>query len=276
MAPPTFLGGEPAAMPAQFWDSATGEENLVVAVAPPVSVRAVSARLPRATSRFVCVEAAQPELSVAALDVKPVAFIGPESAVVALCTRPGPIRFAIAVGSSTEPRTLAARLAATNPDILVTALPSTLSAEETVQKAAAFVADAVEAMGVWAALYGSRNVVGLDGIANLRDFGGYPTRDGKRVRRGVMYRSADLSPAPESSFHALHWELGVSHIHDLRSNPELAKKPYDVPEKLALGGKVIRYHTPVNKEEDYSPEALALRFGLYVGISEHRIQFICS
>lgn len=80
----------------------------------------------------------------------------------------------------------------------------------------------------------------------------------------LLFIFNSLSPAPEQSLHALYWNLGIQHIHDLRSHPELQKKPYSIPEKLASDGKVVRYHTPVNAEEDYSPEALAQRFGLYV------------
>jgi protein-tyrosine phosphatase len=34
----------------------------------------------------------------------------------------------------------------------------------------------------------------LSGIANLRDLGGVDTRNGRRVRRGMVYRSAMLDP----------------------------------------------------------------------------------
>ena len=80
-----------------------------------------------------------------------------------------------------------------------------------------------------------------------------------------IHPSISLSPAPDASFHELHWTLGITHIHDLRSIPEITRAPYTLPEKLNTQGKMTRYHTPVNREEDYSPEALAERFGLYVG-----------
>lgn len=56
--------------------------------------------------------------------------------------------------------------------------------------------------------------VHLEGAANTRDAGGYPTRDGDFVRRGMIYRSgklARLSPAGADAFRA----LGVKTVIDL-------------------------------------------------------------
>lgn len=67
----------------------------------------------------------------------------------------------------------------------------------------------------------------LQGADNFRDIGGigvgYPTTDGKHVRRGVVYRSnaLTLTPADVSTLESLH----ISSIIDLRTPSEIAQKP---------------------------------------------------
>lgn len=60
---------------------------------------------------------------------------------------------------------------------------------------------------------------------NFRDVAGpgHPTRDGRRVRRGVFYRSNELqlTDADTASLAA----LGIRTIHDLRSAEEVAEHP---------------------------------------------------
>ena len=43
----------------------------------------------------------------------------------------------------------------------------------------------------------------LNGLPNFRDFGGYATRDGRRVRRGVLYRSQAFAGATEQDLEYL-------------------------------------------------------------------------
>jgi protein-tyrosine phosphatase len=56
----------------------------------------------------------------------------------------------------------------------------------------------------------------LEGAANTRDAGGYATADGRRVRRGMVYRSATLAgltPAGVETFR----KLGIQSVLDLRN-----------------------------------------------------------
>jgi protein-tyrosine phosphatase len=39
---------------------------------------------------------------------------------------------------------------------------------------------------------GSGANIPIASVPNLRDLGGWPTRDGERVRRGLLYRATDL------------------------------------------------------------------------------------
>jgi protein-tyrosine phosphatase len=59
----------------------------------------------------------------------------------------------------------------------------------------------------------------LNGLPNFRDFGGYATRDGRRVRQGVLYRSQAFAGATEEDLEYLAG-LGIRLVCDLRSELE--------------------------------------------------------
>jgi protein-tyrosine phosphatase len=56
----------------------------------------------------------------------------------------------------------------------------------------------------------------LRGLPNFRDFGGHPTRDGGRVREGVLYRSQAFAGATEQDLEYLS-RLDIRLVCDLRS-----------------------------------------------------------
>ena len=64
--------------------------------------------------------------------------------------------------------------------------------------------------------------VPLQGSANFRDIGGYPTAAGGRVRRGVVFRSGSLDELSEDDVPVLR-SLGVCAVADLRREPERAE-----------------------------------------------------
>lgn len=63
-------------------------------------------------------------------------------------------------------------------------------------------------------------------LANLRDAGGLPVQSGDKraVRRGILYRAADPSFVTVEELAFLHGELGITHIYDLRSEPEFERQ----------------------------------------------------
>jgi protein-tyrosine phosphatase len=65
--------------------------------------------------------------------------------------------------------------------------------------------------------------------ANLRDVGGWSTGDGRRVRSGVVYRSAQLSRLHGEDLTAFA-DLGVRTVFDLRTAGEVAHQPDVLPE----------------------------------------------
>ena len=68
------------------------------------------------------------------------------------------------------------------------------------------------------------HTIALQGASNLRDLGGWPTRDGGRVRRGHVYRSAALHALTPQDIAAL-CALGVKHVVDFRGEAERARWP---------------------------------------------------
>ncbi|KAK3311521.1 protein-tyrosine phosphatase-like protein [Chaetomium strumarium] len=100
------------------------------------------------------------------------------------------------------------------------------------------------------------------GLANLRDAGGYAiaSQPRKAVKRGVLFRSADLTELGGEGIGTLQ-RLGITHVFDLRSVVELAKSGEQSPRELWQSASHV--FVPVFLDKDYSPEALALRFRNY-------------
>ncbi|WP_068070515.1 tyrosine-protein phosphatase [Novosphingobium lentum] len=64
----------------------------------------------------------------------------------------------------------------------------------------------------------------LVGGCNLRDIGGYPTADGRRVRHGVLYRSGVLTYLTPADHEAIA-PAGIRTIIDLRRDDEITVEP---------------------------------------------------
>jgi len=69
---------------------------------------------------------------------------------------------------------------------------------------------------------------GLEGAPNFRDFGGYPTRDGGRVRWGSLYRSGQLSRLSDRDLDLLA-SLELDLVCDLRREDEQESEPSRLP-----------------------------------------------
>jgi protein-tyrosine phosphatase len=64
----------------------------------------------------------------------------------------------------------------------------------------------------------------MTGIENFRDFGGYPLPGGRKVRSGILFRSAALHrAAPEAA--TAFGKAGITHVIDLRSPAEREQQP---------------------------------------------------
>jgi protein-tyrosine phosphatase len=71
-------------------------------------------------------------------------------------------------------------------------------------------------------------LIPLASPTNLRDFGGYLTLDGRRVRTGLLYRSAALDRLTDADAGELA-QLPIRTVYDLRSSAEREQHPDRVP-----------------------------------------------
>ncbi len=63
--------------------------------------------------------------------------------------------------------------------------------------------------------------IDLDGLVNMRDLGGLPTRDGGRTASGRLIRSDNLQDLTDADVQRLVDELGVTDVVDLRTETEV-------------------------------------------------------
>lgn len=67
-------------------------------------------------------------------------------------------------------------------------------------------------------------LIALAGGHNFRDFGGYPTADGRHVRRGMLFRSGGMAHVDENDIQTLR-ALGLRTVCDLRTLSERTQQP---------------------------------------------------
>ncbi|AFC30803.1 Protein tyrosine/serine phosphatase [Paenibacillus mucilaginosus 3016] len=67
-------------------------------------------------------------------------------------------------------------------------------------------------------------IIPYQGANNFRDMGGYETEDGRRVKYGLFFRSAELHGLTENDLLHLH-TLGIRTVLDYRHEQEAALKP---------------------------------------------------
>ena len=78
----------------------------------------------------------------------------------------------------------------------------------------------------------------LDSIENMRDLGGRPALDGRRIKKGLLFRSAELSRCSKEDLSLLE-DLGIGLVVDLRDLDERVARPDRLPQG-------VRYrHLPV-------------------------------
>jgi len=67
--------------------------------------------------------------------------------------------------------------------------------------------------------------IGLEGVGNARELGGYVAGDGRTVRRGVFLRTAALTGATDGDLRRLREEFHLSVVLDLRMTSEIESGP---------------------------------------------------
>jgi protein-tyrosine phosphatase len=89
----------------------------------------------------------------------------------------------------------------------------------------------------------------LDGTRNVRDVGGYPAHDGRRMRWRTLLRSDELTRLPARTVDALV-DLGLRHVIDLRWPEELVRAP-----NAFRRSKAVRYTSIPLLADDPTPHA---------------------
>ncbi|MFD2329189.1 tyrosine-protein phosphatase [Cohnella sp. GCM10020058] len=64
----------------------------------------------------------------------------------------------------------------------------------------------------------------LEGAFNFRDMGGLRTEDGRTVKKGLLFRAAELTGLTEADHEALR-AIGLKHVFDYRNRAEAEEKP---------------------------------------------------
>jgi protein-tyrosine phosphatase len=104
-------------------------------------------------------------------------------------------------------------------------------------------------------------IIGLQGVRNFRDFGGYAAGEGGRVRAGRLYRSAHFAEATGDDVATLDG-LGVDLLVDLRRPEEREQEPNRWPgsgERLVTNDSGVAARPPhiaAAEESDWSLEGV--------------------
>ena len=107
--------------------------------------------------------------------------------------------------------------------------------------------------------------INIEAVKNFRDIGGYAVSCGISVRRKLVYRSGYLDDLTEEGQLQIQ-KLGIEKIFDLRSFLEVARSKKEGGQYegwLASSDGPERIVAPVFRDEDFAPEALAVRFKDY-------------
>ena len=126
--------------------------------------------------------------------------------------------------------------------------------------------------------------VNVEGVSNFRDLGGYACRptyvshshihlndapNPQSVRRGTLFRCAQLSQITPTGASTLTKDLKVRDMYDLRSQPEITSMMNSAPHLPRDVPGIKRHFVPVYREEDYSPVVLASKYAWYTAPDEH-------
>ncbi|GET92044.1 hypothetical protein, unknown function [Leishmania tarentolae] len=106
--------------------------------------------------------------------------------------------------------------------------------------------------------------VEVEGLENLRNLGGYHTKNGtKTTKWGVVYRSDQISRVPTDVVQkVLIEQLHIHDVYDLRDNNEVLARPYSLPhmQRTSLPIDMSNTHQFLKKGDDLKHVATAHYF----------------
>lgn len=97
----------------------------------------------------------------------------------------------------------------------------------------------------------------LEGLVNMRDVGGLPTRAGGRTASGRLIRSDNLQDLSDADVTRLVDELGVTDVVDLRSETEVHLEGHGPLRRV--GSLVHHHHSLTTEQRARSAEEVARR-----------------
>ncbi|MDO7836479.1 tyrosine-protein phosphatase [Sphingobium sp. HBC34] len=92
-------------------------------------------------------------------------------------------------------------------------------------------------------------IISLEGAQNFREIGGYPTGDGRRLKRGMLWRSAKLDELTGEDVEVIR-ALGIKTIADLRRRSERESSP--THEAIVTGSRVLAWDAQFARDEQES------------------------
>lgn len=100
-------------------------------------------------------------------------------------------------------------------------------------------------------------VIPFEGVQNFRDLGGYETKDGRKMKRGLFFRSAQLSQMTDKD-KQLFEQLGIKTIVDFRTDKESTRSPNPSFENVLMKRlpPITDLKTVVRSVDDMSGEEL--------------------
>ena len=107
-------------------------------------------------------------------------------------------------------------------------------------------------------------------IHNFRDFGGYKTKNGSILKKGLLYRSGDLARASSADLEKIS-ALGIKTICDLRSENERKIEPDRFPNVEPI----TFFNIPMRPIVDYHARSWGRLFSLMFG-EERRRDYIAE
>jgi protein-tyrosine phosphatase len=105
-------------------------------------------------------------------------------------------------------------------------------------------------------------------IHNFRDFGGYETQDGLKIKPGLLYRSGSLTITSDNDLTKLS-SLGIKTIIDLRTNKERNNNPDRIPGNSNINSIHIPIKVTMHNESGFIFQLLSLIFGKARRIDYH-------
>jgi protein-tyrosine phosphatase len=108
----------------------------------------------------------------------------------------------------------------------------------------------------------------MESINNFRDFGGYRTQNGTSLKKGLLYRSGDLSKATDADLEYIS-SLGIQTVCDLRSEGERRRQPDRVPAAMPF----TFFNIPMRPIVEYHARSMRRLFSLMFG-RERRTDYV--